>query len=204
MDIIAPTSPLSPGAADEAARKASLGLVSLFKQGLITIPDTAPVDRWGRAIGPVSFRFSTGAKTTLQEALLCRGWARVFPQSNDHVFLDRCFAAEDEARALRRGLWALPNYQVRSAKDLSRAYGLQIYQGRVFNASEGRGRIYINFGEDFRIDLTATVTKGDFRRWRSKDPVSLYAGRTLEIRGYVETINGPSIELRHERQLRRV
>lgn len=201
-DIVAPSPTSLRGTVDQAAQEAAIGLQQLLDQGLIAVPSSGPTDRWGRAIGPVSFHNTDGAKTTLQEALLLRGWARVFPQSDNHDFLDRCFAAEDSARALRLGLWAHSAYQVRDAHDLRRAIGLQIYRGTVVNAVEGRERIYINFGDDFRTDLTATVRRGDFRRWRSKEPVHYYGRRQMEVRGLVESINGPSIELRHERQLR--
>jgi hypothetical protein len=50
--------------------------------------------------------------------------------------------------------------------------------------------------------VTATLSKGAFRRWRRKDPLESYAGKTVELRGLVGWINGPSIEIRHERQLR--
>jgi hypothetical protein len=91
---------------------------------------------------------------------------------------------------------------VRDARDDRRAFGFQIYRGNVLSTGEHKGRVYFNFGEDFRTDVTASVTKGAFRRWRRQELLSAYGGRAVELRGAVDWINGPSIELRHERQLR--
>ncbi len=127
---------------------------------------------------------------------------RVAPQSNDETLLDAYFAAEDRARTARLGIWALGAYVVRDTRDESRAYGFHIYRGAVRSTGENRGRVYFNFGEDFRKDVTATAARGAFRRWRRKEGLQFYEGRTVELRGLLEWINGPSIDLRHERQLR--
>lgn len=201
-DIVAPSpTPLREGA-EPGANFALEALQALLGGGKLTVLDEARRDRWGRFSGPQRYEAPNRSPLTLQEALLEVGAARVFPQSDDGDLLDRYFAAEDEARAGKRGLWAMPFYAILDSRDVKRVNGFQIYRGAVSSADESHGRVYFNFGDDFRSDLTATVAKGAFRRWRRKEDIETYSSRQVEIRGMVEAINGPSIELRHERQLR--
>ncbi|MFN0023026.1 MAG: thermonuclease family protein [Parvularculaceae bacterium] len=201
-DILAPSSAALWGGAEPWSEMASEALRKIRASGTLVSERMNSLDRWGRAAGAAHWRHADGRETTLQEALLAEGAARVHPQSDDAAMLDRYFAAEDAARGARRGLWALDAYAIRNADDARAAFGFQIYHGKVRSASNRRGRIFFNFGEDFRTDLTATLTQGAFGRWRRKDLIETYAGLTIEVRGLVERINGPSIELAHERQLR--
>jgi endonuclease YncB( thermonuclease family) len=201
-DIVAPSSAPLRGWAEPGAE---IALVALAKFAVAHRPlpgARSPFDRWGRAMGPARFVRADRAEATLQTALLEAGAARVAPQSDDDALLDAYFAAEERARAARLGVWALDAYAVRDALDEGRAFGFQIYRGPVRSTGESRGRVYFNFGDDFRKDVTASVAKGAFRRWKRQDELAFYEGKTVELRGLVDWINGPSIELRHERQLR--
>lgn len=201
-DIVAPSSAPLRGWAEPGAEIA-LDALAKFTATHRPLPGArSPFDRWGRAMGPARFVGPGGAETTLQAALLETGAVRVAPQSDDDPMLDAYFAAEYRARAARLGVWALDAYAVRDARDESRAFGFQIYTGAVRSTGEYRGRVYFNFGDDFRKDVTASVAKGAFRRWKRQDDVASFKGKTVELRGLVDWINGPSIELRHERQLR--
>jgi micrococcal nuclease len=201
-DIVAPSSAPIRGGAEPGADIALAALREFLADSRALAFSAAPRDRWGRATGPARFMRRDGRQTTLQAALLEAGAARVFPQTDDGAILDGYFAAEDAARAEGRGIWSLPAYAIRDARDEGRAFGFQIYRGDVRSTGENRGRVYLNFGADFRTDVTATLSKGAFRRWRRKVPLESYAGKTVELRGLVDWINGPSIEIRHERQLR--
>lgn len=201
-DIVAPSpAPLRGGA--EPGADIALAALRAFLADHHPLPGArSPLDRWGRAMGPALYMKAGGAQTVLQTALLEAGAARVSPQSDDDALVDAYFAAEASARAALRGIWALSAYSIRDALDQRRAFGFQIYRGAVRATGESRGRVFFNFGEDFRTDLTATVTRGAFRRWRGDDPLASYDGRSVEVRGLVDWINGPSIELHNQRQLR--
>lgn len=201
-DIVAPSPARLVGGAEPGSGIARDALADILAASRPLAFAAPPRDRWGRLAGPARISRYDGSQSTLQAALLEAGAARVFPQTEDDAMLDAYFVAEDAARAAQKGIWALPSYAIRDALDEGRAFGFQIYRGAVRSAGENRGRIFFNFGENFRTDLTATLTKGAFRRWRRKDPIESYAGRSVELRGLVDWINGPSIELRHERQLR--
>jgi endonuclease YncB( thermonuclease family) len=201
-DIIAPsTTPLS-GPPEPGADFAKAILNEALLRGSPTSDAAASTDRWGRIGGAVRWIVAAGRETTLQEILVAEGAARVAPQSDDYEFIDRCFAAEKIARAAQLGLWKYDHYRSRNANIPEIAYGFQIYAGEIRDAGDHGGRVYFNFGDDFRSDFTASVSRAAFRRWKSKlDPATAIGGRA-EVRGYVERINGPSIELLHERQLR--
>ncbi|OYX14506.1 MAG: hypothetical protein B7Z15_03740, partial [Rhizobiales bacterium 32-66-8] len=68
-------------------------------------------------------------------------------------------AAEAEARAARRGLWAVPGALVSptDAAGLAARAGLfTVAEGRLVRAKLTRDRLYLNFGHDWRVTLTAT------------------------------------------------
>jgi len=199
-DVIAPSSQPLSGRAEPFADFAAAALSAAIEAGA---PQGKPRarDRWARATGPVLWTMH-GRTTTLQEILLAQGAARVAPQSADFTFIERCFRAEKAARKARLGLWGHPAYRVRDAASAENGWGYQIYAGVVRASAERGRRVFLNFGDDFRADFTASVARGDFRRWRAKKDLASFVGETVEIRGYVEWINGPSIDLRHEMQLR--
>ncbi len=203
-DIIAPGAAPLPGKAEPGADLARAALESVLSGKRMPAFVASPRDRWGRQSGPLRLLDAAGRETILQAALLEAGAARVFPQSDDLERLDVYFSAEEAARSARRGLWSIANYAVHDARDAQRRRGFQIYRGVIRSTGENKGRVYFNFGEDFRTDVTASAASGAFRRWARQEPLAAYAGREVELRGLAEWINGPSIALRHERQLRLV
>jgi hypothetical protein len=58
------------------------------------------------------------------------------------------------------------------------------------------GRGYIDFGDDWRRDFKVTISPEDMRRFRDAgvDPRN-YAGYTLRVRGFVDRLGGPEIEV---------
>jgi endonuclease YncB( thermonuclease family) len=199
-DIIAPSRRPLSGRPEPFADFAAAALSAAIGAGAL-LETPAALDRWGRSVGALSWKMN-GRTTTLQEVLLAQGAARVAPQSEDFPFIERCFRAEKAAREARLGLWGRAAYRVRDAARAEKAWGYQIYAGAVRAAAERGGRVFFNFGEDYRTDFTASALRGDFRRWRGRPDAASFIGKSVEIRGFVDWINGPSIELRHELQLR--
>lgn len=174
----------------------------LARGGLAPSSSEGKKDRWGRSTGAIGWQSGDGSVDSLQELLLEAGGARVHPQSDDFALIERCFAAEARARTAKAGLWALRRFAPLNANEGPQFSGFQIYEGAIVSASDRKGRVFVNFGADFRSDFTATVRAAAFRRWKSPPELSALAGRRAEVRGYVERINGPSIELKHELQFR--
>ncbi len=201
-DILAPSTTPLTGAPEPASDFALAIVREAIRRGAPIARQNDAADRWGRVTGAVPWRGADGSETTLQETLLLQGAARVAPQTDDLSFIERCMTAEVVARKSRLGLWANAAYRIRDAARGEWANGFQLYSGAIHNAVDRGGRVFFNFAEDYRTDFTATVAASAFRRW--EHPVALEAcvGKVAEVRGFVERINGPSIELRHEMQLR--
>lgn len=200
-DIVVPSSTPLSGKPEPGAEFALAAFDEIRRRGTIVHAERA-TDRWGRMTGALAWRLAGGRSTTIQELLLGMGAARVAPESDDLAFIDRCFAVEDAARKASFGSWSEEAWRVRNAARAEWSTGFQIYEGVVKSAAERRGRVYVNFGVDYRTDFTATVTGARFRRWKNRIDAAALVGRKVEARGVVERINGPSIELLHEKQLR--
>ncbi|MEZ5896086.1 MAG: thermonuclease family protein [Parvularculaceae bacterium] len=195
-DIIAPARDASGHELSVAALRAVMALPLAEAAGA-----GAP-DRWGRKTGPIPLMTADGGVSSVQAELVRRGAARVSPQSDDFAFIGALFALEDEARELKRGLWALTAYRINSAEDTSRMTGFQIYDGVIREAQSRDGRVYFNFGADYRTDFTVTARAAAQKKWRARLAPADYTGARVQVRGEALWINGPSIELRHELQMR--
>jgi hypothetical protein len=115
-------------------------------------------------------------------------------------------SAERTARARGRGLWGEPYSVVRNAADpadiLADQGRFAVVQGKVASVRESAGIIYINFGQRWSDQFTATLLKrneGSFTH-AGVMPKSL-AGRTVEVRGWIEERNGPAVELTRPEQI---
>lgn len=143
----------------------------------------------------------------LQGAMVAAGLARVYGFEDNRALLAELFALESEARASRHGLWAHPAYAVLSAAELERRVGelvdsFQLVEGRVRSTAEVRGRGYLNFGSDWRRDVTGSIP-GEALDLFAEAGLALadYEGRLVRLRGWVEDYNGPSILVTHPEQI---
>ena len=153
-------------------------------------------DRYGRLRAQVFFA-NASDEPWLQIALLRRGFARVAMSPDRHECADELYGAEKEARAKRFGIWATDFYAVRAPDNLDDATGtFQIVEGRAVSAAVKDGRGYIDFGDDWRRDFKVTISPEDMKRFRDAgvDPRT-YAGLALRVRGFVERLGGPEIEI---------
>ena len=191
---------LPAGARDHApadlADRAVSALSDLAAGHLVTVTAQPPKqDRYSRVRGQI-FMVDDGA-VWLQDALLRKGLARVAISPDRQECVKELYAAETEARTRHAGLWALPAYAIRRAKNESAADlgTFQIVEGRVTSASV-KSRGYLNFGSDWKKDFTVTIAPGDMKAFRAAniDPAS-YAGKLIRVRGIIEWHNGPEIEI---------
>ncbi len=199
-DILAPSAYVLAGDAQSYFHKAKRDLNSLLANASLDISDAGPATRWGARVVTVT---RTGDAQTLQHQLVEMGAARVAPQTDNLELIDQLLAAEGEARAARKGLWALPAYQIFDADNAGRAVGgFHLVEGKVRRIAKVKSRFYINFGTDYKTDFTASAGSRIYRKWAGQgfDLASLDTAR-LRIRGFVEAIHGPSIELAHRRQV---
>ncbi len=174
-------------------------LHSLLASGAFSVSDAAPETRWGARIVSVQ----TGDERSVQEILVEEGAARVAPRTDDTAFIDRLLALEVVAREERRGLWRHASYRPFDAQKAEAAVGgFHLVEGTVLKAAATRGRTYLNFGEDYKTDFTAGAASRFVRRWAGEGlDLSALTGARVRIRGQVDWINGPSIDLVHRKQV---
>ncbi len=139
----------------------------------------------------------------MQGRLLADGMARVYTFADNRVAAATMLALEASARAAGRGIWRHPYYAVRHPEAARGDIGtFQVVAGRVVDAAEVRGRIYLNYGADWREDFTATLDPETARLFRGEgvEPLDL-EGRRLRVRGWIQSYNGPMIEITHPEQI---
>jgi endonuclease YncB( thermonuclease family) len=139
----------------------------------------------------------------LQGEMLRRGLVRVqtLPATSAHA--DEMLAIEAQARREGRGIWADPRFAVRTPEALSRDIGtFQVVEGTVQRTARVKSRIYLNFGEDWRSDFTVSMTPRLAAAFAASGiEVMALAGRGVRVRGWLDSLNGPLIELTHREQL---
>jgi endonuclease YncB( thermonuclease family) len=195
-----------PGDQDEAraeaalAAKTALEALVLARKVDLSIAD-AGSDRYGRMTAYVSAMGSVA----VQQALVASGHALVSPAAPAacRTWLQ---SAERTARANGRGLWGEPYSVLRNAADPADVLADQgrflLVQGKVASVRESAGIVYINFGQRWFDQFTATLLKrneGSFTH--AGVTLKSLAGRTVEVRGWIEERNGPTIELTRPEQI---
>jgi endonuclease YncB( thermonuclease family) len=149
-----------------------------------------------------------GDRLWVQRAMLERGMARLYSFADNRALIAEMLAAERAARAAGRGIWGDSFYRVRAPEYLAGDVGsFQLVEGTIVAAARVRGRLYLNFGADWRDDFTVTVAPGERRAferaWAAAGlpEVSALAGRRVRVRGWIDEYNGPSIEASHPEQI---
>jgi endonuclease YncB( thermonuclease family) len=183
-----------------AASAARVALEQLARGRALTLwhGDLAE-DRHGRVFAHAR----TAEGVWLADELLRLGHARVFTQADAAERAAEMLKLEADARAARRGLWALAAYAVRTDEEAGRsADSFQIVEGRVLKAAAAREFFYLNFGSDYRRDFTVGVERAALRAFRraGRDPAAL-AGKRIRIRGWVIWRGGPYIGATHPEQV---
>lgn len=190
------TWPLAANAKDALSQMAYRKNVQLFYGG-------KERDRYDRALAQAFI--GTQDDLWIQEEMLRQGWARVYTWPDTWQNSDRLYAAEREARNANRGIWAHDYYEIRSPDPNNLAQDVdsfQIVEGIVTSVADIRGRIYLNFGADYKTDFTIAIEKNDRKRFKSTSyDLKELAGATVRIRGWVELTNGPIIWLDHPERL---
>lgn len=195
---------LPRGDADRAPmifeRQALAALQAMIRSGPLTLTTAPPrTDRYDRI--RVQAFGTDGA--WLQAALLRRGLARVDIAPDRSECSTELYAAEAEARARHLGLWSSPAYAIRSATAMTAPAGtFQIVEGRVLHVGAAGGRIFLDFGEDYRRDFTAIIDRDDRKVFRTMgvDPRA-YRGKRIRLRGMVQRYKGPEIEIANPAQI---
>ncbi|KAA5803554.1 hypothetical protein F1654_07045 [Alkalicaulis satelles] len=204
--IVTPGADMSPEAAT-AARAHLEALLDEAGGSLALLPAASgdSLDRYGRLQARAVFPRS-GARVELGESLLDAGWALVWPRQGLDLPYADLMAREAEARREGRGAWGLGAFAIRDSDPDRLAQFLdsaQIVEGRVTSTGEARnGRVFLNFGADWRTDFTAAATRASRNRFEQAGvQLETLDGAVVRVRGWVYEENGPMIALTHPAQL---
>lgn len=158
-------------------------------------------DRHGRIAAQVH-RIDDG--TWLQGVLLSEGLAMVETRPAGALAVEAMLAREAHARTAGKGLWTRASSPLTTAEHaLDRLGRFAIVEGRVVATAESRGRVYLNFGQDWRTDFTISIAPQDWRR-RFRDQGLThehYRNRRVRVRGWIQRLNGAMIEVSHPQQI---
>lgn len=162
------------------------------------------VDRHGRALAHLYLLESSGEPGIwVQRAMLEAGLARVYGFADNRALIAEMLESEGRARRAGRGIWGEPFYTVRAPDGVGGDVGsFQLVEGRVREAAKVKGRIYLNFGDDWHSDFTVTLAPAVRRSFEAEglDPLA-YGGRRVRVRGWIKSYNGPMIEATHPEQI---
>ena len=161
------------------------------------------VDRYGRQLAHLYAQEADGSETWIQGALLAEGLARVYSFADNRSLVEEMLDLEIAARNEGLGIWAHPFYALRSPEGLADYEGgFELVEGRVRAAAEVKGRVYLNFGEDWREDFTVVLQPKVRRLFEREglDPLE-YEFHLIRVRGWVKSFNGPMIEVTHPEQI---
>ena len=153
-------------------------------------------DRWGRVAAVLARPGDDAAGAA--GALLAAGLARARPEPGVAACFPALLAAEAEARAARRGLWADPRYAVLASGDAAglaaQAGGLALVEG-ILHVHEGRGALYLALGRD-RWGFAAVVSRRDAARFaRAGFALGDYEGTPVRLRGDLDARFGPRLRV---------
>jgi endonuclease YncB( thermonuclease family) len=187
---------LAPGSGGERATPSTMhsardALTGALSSGPVMIAVMGEPDRYGRAKAQVF-----AGSEWVQARLVSRGLARAAPDIASASCMPALLAIEKRAREARAGHWGDGAFAVRAPDDLRRVTGtFQIIEGQVQTAAVVRGRVYLNFGANWRTDFTATAAPGDKRSLRARPDWKALQGKRIRVRGWMEFYNGPMIAL---------
>lgn len=191
-----PIWPLAPEARDALA-ELTLGKTVELRYG------GRRIDRHGRKLAHL---FAGDDRVWVQGEMVARGLARTYSFFDNRKCVRDLQRLEARARSDKLGIWKRDYYGLRKSSEpeqlLKLVNSFQLVEGRVVDVARVRGRIFLNFGQNYREDFTAVIAPRDVRRFGRGpiDPMSL-KGATIRVRGWVENYNGPSIDVTHPEQI---
>jgi micrococcal nuclease len=181
--------------------KELMGKASEFVRNNFTNSEVLPeygrqkTNRYGNLLAQVH----TTRSAWLQGEILSAGLAYVYPTLDNNILLEQMLAAEKTARDKKRGLWVEASNSIITtmpADEILHKYKNKfvIFEGIVTAVKRTKDLIYINFGDDWKTDVTAGIRKENFKNFKNLD-IEALEGKKITVRGWVGGYNGPFIEV---------
>jgi len=143
--------------------------------------------------------------TWVQGRMIEDGMARVYTFPDNRRLAAAMLVRETAARTAGRGIWALRYYRPRATEAgplLGELGTFQLVEGRVLKAARVRGKVYLNFGENWRDDFTVAFSKRAARLFTTSDlSPDAIQGKRVRVRGWLRKRNGPMIDVTHPEQV---
>lgn len=177
------------------ARRALQTLLTAHHRRVGLVRDREAHDHYGRTLAHVFLRDGTSVEAYLLDAGLGTGF--VIPP--DLRFLGCYRAAEQRARAARRGIWSLARYRPRALHTLRPGMdGYRVIDGEVRGISHSRKALWLEFGPGFAV----RIPRSDLVYFTAYDPAGL-SGKRVRVRGKTYRAHGQlRLEVRHPVDLR--
>jgi micrococcal nuclease len=142
-------------------------------------------------------------KIWIEGQLLSEGLARVRTTPDTPEMAKPLLAIEEKARNAGIGLWRLEEFQLLTPKAaVGKENAFHLVEGTVESVASLRNVTFVNFGPDWKTDFTIGLTPAMRKQLarRNFDPMKLQ-GKTVRVRGWVRSYNGPYIEPTHPEQI---
>jgi len=157
------------------------------------------IDRHGRLL---AYLFTVDG-AWVQGEMLRQGMARVYSFPDNRAEVAKMLALERAARANGQGMWGHHFYAIRKIDSLFPVIGtFQVIEGRVLNVAKVKGRVYLNFGDNWRTDFTVTLSSRALRLFKKANTAPLtLKDQSIRVRGWLCKRNGPMIEASNTEQI---
>ncbi|MGH1376506.1 MAG: thermonuclease family protein [Alphaproteobacteria bacterium] len=135
----------------------------------------------------------------VQGMLISLGIARVRTTKYNPEMATQMYALESLARARKHGLWAMTDFPILSPEQAENHIGsYQVVEGTVRSAAMRKNRVYLNFGNNWRDDFTASISSSNLRSFNKQGiDTQSWNGKKIRVRGWLSYRNGPYIEVDH-------
>lgn len=157
-------------------------------------------NRMGHHIGHIARKSD---EAWAQGALISLGLARVRTTKRNPEMAMQMYALETKSREEKLGLWETDGFEILKPSGLEPHIGkFQVIEGRIESSALKKNRLYLNFGLNWRNDFTVSIAASDRRGFTKQglDPLQ-WNGKTIRVRGWLESYNGPYIEIDHPERI---
>jgi hypothetical protein len=187
-----------PEAADDLSRPLAW-LESLAGRRVAVATLQSGVDRWGRHAADVAL-LDEAAPIDVADLLVGEGFAMVDPAGRSILCRPDLLRSEQRARARGFGVWAGNRHGPVPANDMAQLHALvgqfAVIEGTVRSVGERRERTYLNFGRDWKQDLTITIPKRTWTIMRERGvSAATLRDKRVRARGLLEEWQGVAVEI---------
>lgn len=212
LDINSPEMNHDSGKAEPYAQQATDALRRMVFGQYVTVETGRKAkDSYGRWLGHVYLRTANGGSAWVNGTLVRDGYAHIYSFADNALYTNELGAYEAIARANTRGLWRLPEWQVRMAEECCAREDIgtfKLVEGTIRSAAHVKrnsgGRTYLNFGTNWKTDFTVMIADSDVR-WFKKagidDIIGHYKGKTVRVHGILQPVNGVQVRVTHPAQI---